>query len=76
MPNSDYLHPAVDSEAFPEALAPHYRAELGTCGSFYFFQLYNDIFCIFYQVNLILLGVDFLNRNGAEIGYRVIVLKK
>ena len=34
----------------------------------------NYIFCIFYL--LIWLGVDFLNRNGAVIGYRIIVYKK
>ena len=28
----------------------------------------NDIFCIFYQNNLT--GVSFLNKTGAEIGYR------
>ena len=29
-----------------------------------------------FLIKLIWLGVDFLNRNGTEIGYRVIVLKK
>ena len=39
-----------------------------------FFNYKNDIFALFNK--LIGLGVDFLNRNGAEIGYRVIVLSK
>ena len=38
------------------------------------FNFKNYIFAFF--IKLIWLGVDFLNRNDAEIGYRVIVVKK
>ena len=41
-------------------------AELGTCGIFHFQIMKNGIFCIFYQMNLI---VFFLNKPGPEIAY-------
>ena len=41
-------------------------AELGTFDIFNFFNDKNDIFAFF--IKLIWRGIDFLNRNGAEIG--------
>ena len=53
------------------------RDSMSRAGHLQFFNFFydkNDIFCIFYQVNLT--GGGLFKWNGAEIGYRVIVLKK
>ena len=42
---------------------------------FFYFSIIKMILFAFF-IKLICLGVDFLNRNGAEIGYRVIFVKK
>ena len=51
----------------------YYRA-----GHLRYFLILSIIKMIFFAFlnNLIRLGVDFINRNSAEVGYRVMVLKK
>ena len=40
------------------------------------FMIFPSLAVIFFALFIKTLGVDFLNSNGAEIGYRIIVLKK
>ena len=58
----------VGNESWPkDSHITAMKTELGTFGIFYFFNKKKWIFVFF--IKLIWLGVEFLNRTGAEIGY-------